>query len=117
MKTLLLIVVVAGLVLFQTWPKIEGWLDRTDYSGIASDAVIVFSTDWCKECKKVKGIFDARNIKYTEYDVEKSSRGKSELAQLGGDTVPFTLIGSKVIDSYDKDAIIKELHSLPGVTQ
>jgi len=117
MKTLLLIVVVAGLVLIQLWPKIDGWLDKSDYSKISPDTVIVFSTDWCKECKKVREILDARNIKYTEYDVEKTSQGKSELAQLGGDTVPFTLIGSKVIDSFDKDAIIKALQSLPGVTQ
>ena len=117
MKTLLLIVVVAGLVLFQFWPKIEGRLDSTDYSKIGEDTVILFSTDWCKDCKKVRTFFDARGIKYTEYDVEKSAQGRDELTQLGGDTVPFTLIGSTVIDGYDKAAIARALQLLPGVAQ
>ncbi len=117
MKTLLLIVVVAGLVLIQLWPRIDGWMDKTDYSSIKADTVIVFSTGWCKDCKKVMEFFDARGIKYTEHDVEKSERGKSEFEQLGGVTVPFTLIGSKTVDSFDTDAILKALQSLPGVVQ
>ncbi len=117
MKTLLLIVVVVGLAIYQFWPKIEGWMDSTDYSNIGGDTVILFSTDWCEDCKKVRGFFDARQIRYTEYDVEKSERGRDELTQLGGNAVPFILIGTNAIDGYDKAAITGALQSLRGVAQ
>lgn len=53
----------------------------------------MYSTTWCGVCKKAKRYFNQNGISYTEYDVEKSAKGKSDFKAMNGTGVPIILIG------------------------
>lgn len=43
----------------------------------------MYCAAWCGICKKANEYFKANNIKYKEYDIDKSSKGKRILKKLG----------------------------------
>ncbi|MCG7969099.1 MAG: DUF4124 domain-containing protein, partial [Candidatus Thiodiazotropha taylori] len=45
--------------------------------------VVIYSTEWCGYCEKAKRYFKRKKIKYTEYDIEKSSRAKRQYKKMG----------------------------------
>lgn len=58
-----------------------------------SSKVVLYSTEWCGYCKLARQYFKDNNIRFTEYDVEKNSRGKRDFKRLRGVSVPIILIG------------------------
>ena len=48
----------------------------------SNDKVVMYGTAWCSVCKKAKAYFEAKNIPYTEYDVEKSNKGKRDYKRM-----------------------------------
>ncbi len=66
--------------------------------------VVMYSASWCSACKQAKAYFNAQGIPYTEYDVEKSSKGKRDFKKLGGKGVPVILVGSKRINGFSREA-------------
>jgi glutaredoxin len=62
--------------------------------------VIMYSAVWCGMCKKAKNYFQEKNIKYTEYDIEKSSKGKRDYKKLNGKGVPIILVGKKRMNGF-----------------
>lgn len=71
-----------------------------DLSG--APEVILYGTTWCGHCKKAKAYFRANNIAFTEYDVEKSARGKADFKRMGGGGVPIILVGGKRLQGFSK---------------
>jgi len=72
--------------------------------------VELFVTSWCGYCKKAEAYFQARNIPFVKYDIEKdqaAARRKSSLTQSRG--VPFVLIGEVGIPGYSEAAFDKAL--------
>lgn len=72
--------------------------------------VELFVTSWCGYCKKAEAYFDARDIPYVKYDIEKdqaAARRKASLTQSRG--VPFVLIGEVGIPGYSEAAFDKAL--------
>ena len=60
--------------------------------------VVMYSAEWCGVCKKAKAYFEKNGIRYKEYDVEKSSKGKRDYKKMKGKGVPIILVGeSKMI--------------------
>lgn len=57
--------------------------------------VIIYSTSWCGPCKAAKAYFKQQGIPYTDYDIEKSRRGKREYDKLGEKSVPVILVNGK----------------------
>lgn len=55
--------------------------------------VVVYSAAWCPACKKAKSYLQAKNIPYTEYDVERSTQGRRDYQRLNGRGVPLILVG------------------------
>ncbi len=64
------------------------------------DNVILYATSWCGYCKRTRAFFSENNIKYTEYDVEKSEVGRQQYEALGGQGVPVVDIKGTVIFGY-----------------
>ena len=55
----------------------------------------MYSTSWCGYCKKARKYFQANNIPFVEYDIEKNSRAKKRFDRAGGKGVPLILYKGK----------------------
>ena len=64
--------------------------------------VVMFSASWCGYCKKAKAYFKKNRIRFTEYDIEKSSKGKRLYAQMGATGVPVILVGNKRMNGFSE---------------
>ena len=71
---------------------------RTDH--ITQGKVVLYSTTWCGYCKKARDYFLDQGIAFSEYDVEKSTRGRRDYARLGGKSVPIILVGKTRINGF-----------------
>ena len=78
-------------------PSIEKY-DRSLSSG--SKKVVMYSTTWCGVCVKAKNYFKENNIAFSEYDVEKSSKGKRDYKKLDGRGVPIILVGDNRLNGF-----------------
>jgi glutaredoxin len=81
-------------------PSIEGLsaIFRQD------DKVVMYSASWCGYCKKARSYFAANRVPYTEYDVEKSSKGKRDYRKLGAKGVPVILVGDKRLNGFSEES-------------
>jgi glutaredoxin len=62
--------------------------------------VVIYSTSWCGVCEKAKRYFKRKGIKFTEYDVEKSAKGRSEYKKLKTKGVPVILVGKQRMNGF-----------------
>jgi glutaredoxin len=62
--------------------------------------VVMYSTEWCGVCKRAKQYFDAKNIAYTEYDIDKDVAAKTDFDRMGGRGVPVILVGERRINGF-----------------
>ena len=69
-----------------------------------SKTVVMYSTSWCGYCKKAKRHFKKSNIRYTEYDIEKSTKGARDYKKLKGRGVPVILIGDQRMNGFSAEA-------------
>ena len=68
----------------------------------ATKKVILYSASWCGACKKAKRYFDANDIQYKEYDVEKSQKGRADYRRLNAKGVPVILVGKKRMNGFSE---------------
>jgi len=64
--------------------------------------VVMYSTSWCGYCKKARKYFNRKKIPYTEYDIEKNARAKSQYKKLGAKGVPVILVGKKRMNGFSE---------------
>ena len=57
--------------------------------------VVMYSASWCGVCKKAKIYFNRKGVRFTEYDIERSTKAKRQFAQLGAKGVPVIIVGNK----------------------
>lgn len=76
----------------------------------ADNIVILYATDWCSYCKKTRKFLNDNNIKYQEYDIEKSIKGRKNYHALGGVGVPVLHINGHVITGYNEVKILSSLN-------
>ncbi|MFT4585197.1 MAG: glutaredoxin [Gammaproteobacteria bacterium] len=60
----------------------------------------MYSTTWCKVCARAKQYFSDHKVRYKEYDVERSDKGKKDHARLGGSRVPVILVGDRRLNGF-----------------
>ncbi len=75
--------------------------------GADSRRVIMYSTEWCGYCKKARAYFKARNISFTERDIEKDYFAKKDYDKLGGKGVPVILVGNTRINGFSVEGFEK----------
>jgi glutaredoxin 3 len=78
--------------------------------------VIVYTTEPCSYCRKVKGMLEARGIEFSEVNLSKDPSGRLELAQRTGMmSFPQVVAGDRVIGGFreleaaDQDGRLDEL--------
>ncbi len=72
--------------------------DRTTID--TGKSVIMYSASWCGVCKKARRYFKKNGISFTEYDIEKSRKGRYEFPRLKARGVPVILIGKKRMNGF-----------------
>ncbi len=73
---------------------------------------VLYGTAWCSYCARTRKFFKENNIPFREYDIEKSTEGRQQYEQLGGNGVPVVLIANQVIQGYDEGAMRDALTAL-----
>lgn len=77
-----------------------------DFDRVSSkEKVTILVTSWCPYCQKLENYLKSKKIRFTRYDIENDTRGKSIHEKLGGGGVPVTLIGSTVVRGFDIEAL------------
>jgi glutaredoxin 3 len=83
---------------------------------MAEKDVVVYTTDPCPYCARVKQLLAARKIAYTEINMARDAAGRAELVEKTGMmTFPQVLIGGEVIGGFqetlaaDQSGKLKEL--------
>jgi glutaredoxin-like YruB-family protein len=64
--------------------------------------VVMYTTPWCKYCKKAKTYFKKKNIAFTEIDISNNKRAKRKFKKLGGKGVPLILVGKKRMSGFSE---------------
>lgn len=83
-----------------------------NFSSIAEGKVVVYTTSSCGYCFQTKRLFKKMDVKYSEFDIERSKEGYEQYTQLGGQGVPLIVIGGKIIHGYGKNQIIDALKEI-----
>jgi len=64
--------------------------------------VVIYTTQSCHYCKKAKQYFRNNNIAFSEYDVNKSAKGKRDFKRMGATAVPIILVGRTRMNGFAK---------------
>lgn len=73
----------------------------TDEDRAPHGSVVMYGATWCGYCAAARAYFDRHSIPYTEYDVEKSARGRRDYQQLGGGGLPIIQVGDSSLRGFD----------------
>ena len=76
--------------------------------------ITVYSSNYCSACQMVKAYLAMKGYQYVEKNVSRDLEGRAELVALGFDATPVTVIGKRVVEGYDGDAIDAALSELRG---
>ena len=74
--------------------------------------VVVYGTETCPYCKRMRAYLDGRTIAYQFIDVSGFGSGRSDFDTLRGRGYPLVFVGFRRIDGYDEskvDQAVKEL--------
>ncbi|MBF5040990.1 glutaredoxin family protein [Aggregicoccus sp. 17bor-14] len=69
--------------------------------GNPADHVIVYGTDWCPVCARLRTCLQRANVPFEDKDVDHSPRAEAEWAELDGRGVPVTVVGQRVLRGLD----------------
>ena len=84
--------------------------ESVTYSGSVVDTkevapkarVIMLSASWCGYCRKARQYFNSNGIRFTEYDIEKTAKGKRLYKKLEATGVPVILYGKKRMNGFSE---------------
>lgn len=110
------ILLALSLLIFQKWEYIDNFFNPLGPSSsiltenkvnFDEHPVIFFSKSWCGWCNKTRKLLDENNIRYIEYDIEISTKGRKWHSEVGGKGVPVLIIGDYVKHGYNRKKILK----------
>ena len=96
---------------YQNWDRIDHFVFGPPAYSSVDNEVILYATEWCGYCQKTRELFDANDISYVEYDIEKSYKYAEEHRRLGGRGVPLLKINGHVIHGYRPQLILVAVNS------
>lgn len=73
-----------------------------DLPAATKGKIVLYTTQSCGYCRKAKRFLKQRNIRYTEYDVETSKKGKRDFKKLNGTGVPIILVGDQRMNGFSE---------------
>ncbi len=83
--------------------------------------VIMYSTQWCSDCKSAKQVLRCAHVKYVERDIEEEAGAEEEMMRLNGGSghVPTLILesplGSRILIEPEDDELLEALQQL-GLT-
>lgn len=101
----LLILLVIGAAVWFGRPLMQHRAPSVDAASAGQPDVVLYATEWCGYCKMTRAFFAANDIRYTEYDIEKSSEAYKAHRQLGGNGVPLIVVGDEVVNGWNERAL------------
>lgn len=82
----------------------------------ATTDIVVYTTDRCSFCTRVKALLDARRLSYTEVNLERDAAGRAELAQRTGMmSFPQVIVRGELLGGFqetlaaDRDGRLRQL--------
>ena len=81
-----------------------------------SGLAIMYSTADCVYCVQIREIFADKKFPYVEYDIDKNSKARSDLFELGGKGVPLLVVNGEVIPGFNVDRIVRIANSADAVS-
>ena len=82
--------------------------------------LLVYTADWCRDCREAKRFLDKHNLPYTEIDIENTAGAAEEvLAHVGKRAIPQFVIDGKWVQPYKPGVgfLHEEMAELLGVAQ
>lgn len=73
--------------------------------------VVLYGTQSCGYCRRVRTWFDRAGIRYVDKDIGHSRQAWQEFRELGGRGVPVLIIGDNVIHGYNRRSIERALRN------
>lgn len=67
--------------------------------------VEVYVTSWCRFCRQALDYLKSNGIKHVAYDIDKDSAARQKYEEMGGQGVPFIIIGSNKMSGYSQEAL------------
>jgi glutaredoxin len=74
-----------------------------DPQKIVMPPVKIYTTSWCKYCKRAKAWMNQNAVPYEEFDIEQSKENNRQYKALGGKSVPLILVGKRRMSGWDED--------------
>ena len=77
---------------------------------MAIPRIKLYSTRSCPNCRLVKKYLQARQLRFVEFDIQHSARGRKEFERMGARGVPVIIVGDQRIDGFDRrrlDAVLR----------
>ncbi|BEP33259.1 hypothetical protein GmRootV59_02330 [Variovorax sp. V59] len=75
-------------------------------SAQASD-VFIYTADWCPNCREAKSWLAQHGFKYEQCDIDHGPGCKAQLANLGGDGIPYLIVkGHHMKDGFDSEEFV-----------
>ncbi|MEO6828218.1 MAG: glutaredoxin family protein [Acidobacteriaceae bacterium] len=81
--------------------------------------LLVYTAEWCRDCREAKRFLTRNNIPYTEIDIEHTPGAAEELlAQVGKSAIPQFVIDGKWVQPYRAGLgfLHEEMSELLGIT-
>jgi glutaredoxin 3 len=70
---------------------------------VSANDVIVYTTDPCSFCSRVKQLLDARGVEFTEINMARDAAGRQELVQRTGMmSFPQVVVGGQLIGGFQE---------------
>jgi glutaredoxin len=74
-------------------------------AGNSDSGVIVYATQWCPVCTRLRTCLGGQGVPFDERDVDVSPQARAEWRELGGDGVPVIVVGQRVLYGLDPEAL------------
>ncbi|MBD8528313.1 glutaredoxin family protein [Pseudomarimonas arenosa] len=97
----------------QWFPEPKFYLaDNSSYFVEGRPRIVVFGTEDCPWCKKLRVHLLEKGIEFDDRRVDSSEQALVEFNRLEGQAVPLTLVGSRRIQGYEPEVIAAAVDAL-----
>ena len=67
--------------------------------------VIMLGTWWCPYCYQARRYLTANNIRYCEYDIERSAEGERLYNDVNGQVIPILIVDRYMMSGFDESRL------------
>ena len=67
--------------------------------------VIMLGTLWCPYCYQARRYLTANNIRYCEYDIERSKAGEKLFNDVNGQVIPVLIVDKYMMNGFDESRL------------